>query len=99
MVGDLYMFDGIYLFKDIMIFFFSYLVQVDKDIYGDDVFDCDFFWFSRMREVVIVKGELELNVSFLMISYDFLLFGYGKYVCFGWYLLDFELKMILVYIL
>lgn len=99
MVGDLHMPDGTHLPKDTMISLLSYPAQVDKDTYGDDALDCDPFRFSRMREAAIAKGEPEPNVSFLTTSYDFLPFGHGKHACPGRYLLDFELKMILAYIL
>jgi cytochrome P450 len=73
-------------------------------------FNFDPFRYSRIREASIAishdhekdASETKVpapNLSFVSTGSQFLPFGHGKHACPGRYLVDFELKMILAYIL
>ncbi|KAH8591027.1 putative cytochrome P450 [Bisporella sp. PMI_857] len=68
--------------------------QLDGDTF-EDPHKFDPFRYSRMREADPKKGGL----SFVSTGKDFLPFGHGKHACPGRFLLEFELKMILAYLL
>jgi cytochrome P450 len=92
MVDNLKTEDGILLPKGAMI---SLLLtsQVDEEFFPDPL-KFKPFRYSDMRE----NGE-GAGVSFVALGEKFLPFGYGRHACPGRFLLDFELKMILSYML
>ncbi|OJJ46552.1 hypothetical protein ASPZODRAFT_66197 [Penicilliopsis zonata CBS 506.65] len=82
---------------------FSFLSQpahTDEATYEDpDQYDP--FRFSRLREKASNGGDpSEIGtLSFVTTSPDHLPFGHGKHACPGRFLIDFELKMIISYVL
>jgi cytochrome P450 len=83
--------------------------QSDGELFGDP-FKFDPFRYSRVREASTTTSsgprkegsETKVpvpNLSFVFTGSQFLPFGHGKHACPGRYLVDFELKMILAYIL
>ncbi|KAL4965734.1 cytochrome P450 [Aspergillus stella-maris] len=78
---------------------FSTLSQqphTDPSIYEDPL-KYDPFRFSRQRESEgATKGG---SLSFVSTSSNFLAFSHGKHACPGRFLIDFELKMIIAYVL
>jgi len=68
--------------------------QVDGETFEDPL-KFDPFRYSRMREA---SGE-KSGLSFVSTGKDFLPFGHGRHACPGRFLLEFELKMILAYVL
>jgi cytochrome P450 len=73
--------------------------QTDRDLHGDDADELDPWRFSRLREDALTKGEEIPSVAFVSTGPNFLPFSYGRHACPGRFLVDFELKMILAYIL
>jgi cytochrome P450 len=67
--------------------------QHDSDFFGDDPLKFNPFRYAEMRE----RGEE--GASFVSLGERFLPFGYGRHACPGRFLLEFELKMILAYLL
>lgn len=92
MVDDLTTEDGILLPKGAMVSILTHPAQCDEDIYKDPL-RFDPFRFSRMREDGLA------NLSFVSTGSQFLPFGHGKHACPGRFLLDFELKMMVAYLL
>jgi len=69
--------------------------QMDGDTFEDpEKFDP--FRYSRIREK---EGNERTGLSFVSTGKDFLPFGHGRHACPGRFLLEFELKMILAYVL
>ena len=69
--------------------------QLDGETFEDPE-KYDPFRYSRIREQ---EGNEKVSLSFVSTGKDFLPFGHGKHACPGRFLLDFELKMILAYVL
>ncbi|KAK9785896.1 putative Cytochrome P450 [Seiridium cardinale] len=92
--------DGIKLPKGAMLSFLGYPAQVDGENL-EDPFKYDPFRFSRAREAAAdANGKPGLNnLSFVSTSPQHLPFGHGKHACPGRFLIDFELKMIIAYVL
>jgi cytochrome P450 len=79
---------------------FSFLSQpahLDEDTYEDSL-KYDPFRFSRVREAA-TDSTTGNTLSFVSTSPDFLAFSHGKHACPGRFLIDFELKMIMAYVL
>ena len=109
MVNNLRTEDGILLPKGCDVSMLSFPIQSDGDLF-DEPFKFDPFRYSRIREASIAtssdsdKKASDTKVpaptlSFVSTGSQFLPFGHGKHACPGRYLVDFELKMILAYIL
>ncbi|KAL6354335.1 hypothetical protein LRP88_11664 [Fusarium phalaenopsidis] len=90
--------DGIPLPKGLMISFLGQPAQTDEETMEDPL-KFDPFRFSRMRELAVSRDEKVPLVSMVSTSPEFLPFGHGKHACPGRFLIDFELKMILAYVL
>ncbi|KAL7916890.1 cytochrome P450 [Trichoderma velutinum] len=92
--------DGIELPKDCLISFFSQPVQVDAEKFVDPL-KYDPFRFSRQREAAPAEdGKPGLtSLSFVSTSTSFLPWGHGKHACPGRFLVDFEVKMMVAYLL
>ncbi|KAK2027177.1 cytochrome P450 [Colletotrichum zoysiae] len=90
--------DGYHLPKGTMISFLGLPVQTDGDLLEDPL-KYDPFRFSRMREDAAAKAEKAPPLSFVTTSPEYLPFGHGKHACPGRFLIDFELKMIIAYVL
>jgi cytochrome P450 len=94
--------DGILLPKGSDVSILSFSVHNDSELF-DDPFKFDPFRYSRIREASLSPGNGNgapaTNLSFVSTGKEFLPFGHGKHACPGRYLVDFELKMILAYIL
>ncbi|KAI5459113.1 cytochrome P450 [Mariannaea sp. PMI_226] len=65
----------------------------------EDPFKFDPFRFSRPREAAAERGEKPPALGLVSTSAEFLPFGHGKHACPGRFLIDFELKMIMAYVL
>lgn len=83
--------------------FLSYQAQTSSNAY-DDPLHYNPFRFARMRGNAangsnVPAGAEGPPVSFVTTSADFLPFGHGKHTCPGRFLVDFELKMIVAYVL
>ncbi|KAK3313121.1 cytochrome P450 [Apodospora peruviana] len=102
--------DGIELPKGSIVSMMSKMPQTDEKIYPDDPLKFDPFRFSRMRETADAKSDKAGEnggptaappppVSFVTTSLDHMPFGHGKHACPGRFLVDFELKMIMAYLL
>ncbi|KAI1433771.1 cytochrome P450 [Xylaria sp. CBS 124048] len=92
--------DGIPLPKGSMVSFISYGAQTDGDAF-ENPFKYDPFRFSRAREAEAdEKGRPGLtSLSFVSTGVGNLAFSHGKHACPGRFLVDFELKMIIAYVL
>ncbi|KAH8686213.1 cytochrome P450 [Ilyonectria robusta] len=90
--------DGYHLPKGTLLSFLSQPAHVDHDKM-DDAAKYDPFRFSRLRELAESRNEKIAPVSLVSTSPEFLPFGHGKHACPGRFLIDFELKMILAYVL
>ncbi|KAL2822403.1 cytochrome P450 [Aspergillus granulosus] len=86
---------GVKLPKGCIISFLSQPAHADEAKY-DDPLKYDPFRFSRIREADASKAN---TLSFVSTSPDHLPFGHGKHACPGRFLIDFELKMIIAYVL
>jgi cytochrome P450 len=90
---------GIQLPKGTLISFLSQPAHADDDIYEDSL-KYDPFRYSRVREAASGPAKDNTNkLSFVSTSPDYLPFGHGKHACPGRFLIDFELKMIIAYVL
>jgi hypothetical protein len=79
---------------------FSFLgqpAQMDEDNYKEP-WKYDPFRFSRVREAA-TSSALMKTPSFVTTGPEHLPFGHGKHACPGRFLIDFELKMIIAYVL
>ncbi|KAJ4266123.1 hypothetical protein NW762_004102 [Fusarium torreyae] len=90
--------DGRHIPKGSIISFMGRPAQTDEAFY-EDALKYDPFRFSRAREHAESRDEKAPAVSFVSTSPDFLPFGHGKHACPGRFLVDFEMKMILAYML
>ncbi|KAI8631452.1 cytochrome P450 [Xylariaceae sp. FL1651] len=92
--------DGIKLPKGSMVSFISYGTQTDGDTFANP-FKYDPFRFSRTREAEAdEQGKPGLtSLSFVSTGTQNLAFSHGKHACPGRFLVDFELKMIIAYVL
>lgn len=88
---------GIKIPKGTIFSFLGQPAQMDEDNYAEP-WKYDPFRFSRDREVVASLALMK-TPSFVTTSPDHLPFGHGKHACPGRFLVDFELKMIIAYIL
>lgn len=90
--------EGYELPRGVTLSLLSQPAHTDPEKY-EDALRYDPFRFSRVRECA-VSGEVKgPNVSFVTTSLDHLPFGHGKHACPGRWLVDFELKMIIAYLL
>ncbi|OHE96230.1 cytochrome P450 [Colletotrichum orchidophilum] len=90
--------DGYHLPKGTIISFLGQPAQTDGE-FLEDPLKYDPFRFSRMREDAAAKDEKAPPVTFVTTSPEHLPFGHGKHACPGRFLIDFELKMIIAYVL
>ena len=88
---------GIKLPKGTIFSFLGQPAQMDEDIYNEP-WKYDPFRFSRIREAAI-SSALMKTPSFVTTGPEHLSFGHGKHACPGRFLVDFELKMIIAYVL
>lgn len=106
MISNLHTKDGIVLPKGCDVTMLTFSIQTDSDLF-EDPFKFDPFRYSRMRENVPSTTDDHgnqgngptANLNFVSTGPQFLPFGHGKHACPGRYLVDFELKMILAYVL
>ncbi|KAJ3538649.1 hypothetical protein NM208_g5815 [Fusarium decemcellulare] len=89
--------DGYSLPKGTITSFLGQAAQTDVNSI-DDALKFDPFRFSRLREEAASKGE-HAPVSLVATGPEYLPFGHGKHACPGRFLIDFELKMIIAYVL
>lgn len=93
--------DGIELPKGAYVSFLGRPLQCDPETF-EDPFQYDPFRFSRMREQAPrdTKGRSSAShLSFVSTSPEHLPFGHGGHSCPGRFLVDFEVKMIVAYLL
>ncbi|KAI0438634.1 cytochrome P450 [Xylaria telfairii] len=92
--------DGIALPKGCTVSLIAYWLQTDDDAF-ENPFKYDPFRFSRAREAELdEQGKPGLpNLSFVSTGAQNLAFSHGKHACPGRFLVDFELKMIIAYVL
>ena len=99
--------DGVTLPVGAIVSFLSYPVHADSEIY-DNPLKYDPFRHSRLRQAASSEaganepqGETKNagGVSFVSTSVQHLPFGHGKHACPGRFLIDYELKMIISYVL
>lgn len=88
---------GVKLPKGCIISFFSQPMHADESKYENPL-KYDPFRFSRIREAAEDAAKAN-TLSFVSTSPDNLPFGHGKHACPGRFLIDFELKMIIAYVL
>lgn len=86
---------GVALPKGTLFSFLGQPAQTDNE-YFDDALNYDPFRFSRTRETNVDAGGAQ---SFVTTSAEHLPFGHGRHACPGRFLVDFELKMIIAYLL
>lgn len=94
---------GVELPKGSLITFLSQPAQLDEETY-EDAPKYDPFRYSRVREAAMNektegKSSKSGTLSFVTTSAEYLPFGHGKHACPGRFLVDFELKMIIAYVL
>ncbi|KAH6974590.1 cytochrome P450 [Ilyonectria sp. MPI-CAGE-AT-0026] len=89
---------GYSLPKGTIISFLGQAAQTDADSIEDPL-KFDPFRFSRLRDEAANKNEPPPPVSFVATGPEYLSFGHGKHACPGRFLIDFELKMIIAYVL
>lgn len=90
--------DGNHLPKGTLISFLGQPAATDGELFEEPL-KYDPFRFSRIRENAAAKDEKVPPVSFVTTSTEYLPFGHGKHACPGRFLIDFELKMIIAYVL
>lgn len=88
---------GITLPKGSLISFLSQPAQMDEETYQEP-HKYDPFRFSRMRDVASSSANTN-SLSFVSTGSNYLPFGHGKHAYPGRFLLDFELKIIIAYVL
>ncbi|KAI9371732.1 cytochrome P450 [Aspergillus egyptiacus] len=88
---------GVKLPKGTVLSFLSQPAHVDEATYEEPL-KYDPFRFSRVREATheTTKGS---TLSFVSTGPDYLAFSHGRHACPGRFLVDFELKMIIAYVL
>ncbi|UKZ78724.1 hypothetical protein TrVFT333_006470 [Trichoderma virens FT-333] len=85
--------------KGSLISFLGQPAHADEAIY-DEPQKYDPFRFSRAREAALAAELAKTNtLSFVSTGPDYLPFGHGKHACPGRFLIDFELKIIIAYVL
>ena len=90
--------DGIEIPKGTMFSVLSKMPQTDEATF-EDALKYDPFRFSRIRESAAAEGKSAAPVSFVTVSPDHLPFGHGKHACPGRFILEFEMKMLMCYLL
>jgi len=85
--------DGLVLPQGTYFSFLSRGAHVDGETYEDPL-KYDPFRFSRVRE-----RSNDATLSFVTTSLDLAAFGHGKHACPGRFIVDFEMKMFIAYIL
>ncbi|RHZ55175.1 uncharacterized protein CDV56_107749 [Aspergillus thermomutatus] len=94
--------DGIKLPRNSYVSFLARPLQCDPEKFESPL-RFDPFRFSRLRETASVEAGTEKprgsNLSFVSTSPEHLPFGHGNHSCPGRFLVDFEVKMILAYVL
>ncbi|KAM5343521.1 hypothetical protein ACJ41O_012058 [Fusarium nematophilum] len=98
MTSDFKTHDGYHLPRGTVLSFLGQPAQVDAETI-DEPRKFDPFRFSRIRELAASRDEKPPAVTLVSTSPEFLPFGHGKHACPGRFLIDFELKMILAYVL
>jgi cytochrome P450 len=96
MVDNLRTEDGILLPKGAFLSMLHYPIHHDGDLF-EDPFKFDPFRFSRIREAS-EDPKAAANLAFTATGPQFLPFGHGRHSCPGRWFLDFELKMMIAYI-
>ncbi|KAL3421057.1 cytochrome P450 [Phlyctema vagabunda] len=92
--------DGVHIPKGTNVSVFAYPPQMDEETYKNP-YEFDPFRFSRMREAEAeadVAESSKNNLTFVSIGPQYLPFSYGKHACPGRFLVDFELKMLVAYL-
>ncbi|KAF6818513.1 cytochrome p450 [Colletotrichum plurivorum] len=84
--------------KGTLISFLGQPAQTDGERFEDPL-KYDPFRFSRAREDAAARDEKAPPVTFVSTGPEYLPFGHGKHACPGRFLIDFELKMIIAYVL
>jgi cytochrome P450 len=87
--------DGTELPKGAVISILAHPIQHSEELF-EKPYCFDPFRFSRLRESAETKTG---NLNFVSTGPQFLPFGHGKHACPGRFLVDFELKMIMAYVL
>ncbi|KAH6887763.1 cytochrome P450 [Thelonectria olida] len=90
--------DGCHIPKNTTMSFLSQPAGMDPET-TQDPFKFDPFRFSRQREAAVEQGAKVPALGLVSTSPDFMPFGHGKHACPGRFLIDFELKMIMAYVL
>ncbi|CAM1504814.1 Fc.00g024050.m01.CDS01 [Cosmosporella sp. VM-42] len=98
MTNDFKTQEGYHIPRGSILSFLSQPAHLDAENVEDPL-KFDPFRFSRIREIAATKDEKVPPVSLVSTGPDFLPFGHGKHACPGRFLIDFELKMILAYVL
>ncbi|MCJ1396113.1 hypothetical protein MMC18_009002 [Xylographa bjoerkii] len=98
MVDDLRTEDGILLPKGAMVSMLAHPAQSDEAIFANPL-KFDPFRFSRVRESAAATADGDAaGLTFVSTGARFLPFGHGRHACPGRFLVDFELKMIVAYL-
>ncbi|MCJ1437464.1 hypothetical protein MMC27_006851 [Xylographa pallens] len=102
MVDDLRTEDGVLLPKGAMVSMLAHPAQSDEAIYAHPL-KFDPFRFSRLRESAADgspahEADTAAGLTFVSTGARFLPFGHGRHACPGRFLVDFELKMIVAYL-
>lgn len=95
MVDNLTTEDGILLPKGSMVSVLAHPAQCDESLYENPL-EFNPFRFSTLRESS--TSSTSSQHSFVATGPNFLPFGHGRHSCPGRFLLDFELKMMLEYL-
>lgn len=90
--------DGYHLPRGTVTSFLSQPAHVDPET-TEDPMKFDPFRFSRVREIAAANDEKVVPKTMVTTGPDFMAFGHGKHACPGRFLIDFELKMIMAYVL
>jgi hypothetical protein len=106
MVSNLRTEDGILLPKSCAVSMLTFSIQSDGDLFEDPL-KFDPFRYSRMREDVSSTTDDHgkqsngptTNLNFVSTGPQFLPLGHGRHACPGRHVVDFELKVILDYVL
>jgi tenellin biosynthesis cytochrome P450 monooxygenase len=90
--------DGIKLEKGTLISYLASPAQIDPEKF-DDPLKYDPFRFSREQEAATDGKPGSNSQAFVSTSPQYLPFGHGRHACPGRFMVDFELKMIVAYLL